>query len=480
MNEDAKQRFGLMLAIGMTVFLLMQYFYPQRAPAPAPERRQAVEPLPPPAPGATAATGSATGGDFDFEPTGDYAVSVRIGDDEKHGHGYEAVFSSTGAGLTSYRLLGFHRQPQNDLPSNRVILLNRMAPGQDSLRLSSLTTGDSRQPTTTVSLDSLRYELIEAPAGAEITPEPGPEVQRGTALVFRAVVDGWEIHKTFRFPGMGDADLADFTIGMEIVWRNLADGGRQLAYTLIGPAGLIADDDSSQFGIINILTARQPSVASASVEIERRPLPDLAKKDRHSDPDNRANLGWIGAKNRFFTAVMTADPAVITATDGAGRRLFPGDPDYIPFPDIVETLRHQPRATTASGNVPLFEETSLRIQGGTIPAGQSHVASYLLYAGPAVDTLMEDADPRLRGLVSYTISYLDFISRLLVRLLTFFDKFLGNYGLAIIAVTIIIKILLHPLNRKTFVSMNRMSKLAPVMKEMQKKYGSDKVRLQQE
>lgn len=468
-----------MMALGLTFLLVMQFVFP---PPPASSKPETVNQsaVIPPAPVAqpAPAPGEAAKLAAEFRPDADYRVVVHAGKDGRGDHGYEAVFSSVGAALIKYRLMGYYRVPADFSPENRVILLNQMAPAHQSLRLDSLVGGLSRQALQTLVLRDARFQLLEAPADAIIEPAPSADVKRGENLVFRAIAGDWEIIRTYRFPKEGDVD---FTMHFDVEIRNLSGGNQLLNYTLIGPAGLVADDNSPNFGIINILTARQPSPNSPAVEIERKTLSELKDLPNMYNLDNRANLAWVGAKNRFFTALMTAPAAALANANGSARILFAGDPADIPTaPDIQDDLKYQPAITTVHGTVPGFEEVSLIVAPGIVEAGKAHKASYLLYAGPAVDSFLEKADPRLQGVVSYTISYLDFISRWLVQLLTFLDGILGNYGLAIIAVTVIIKILLHPLNRKSFVSMTKMSKLAPMMKEIQQKYAGDRVKMQQE
>ncbi len=471
-----------MMALGLTFFLVLQYVFPPTPSAPPAPARTATA-APNEVPARNVSRSASSGGAVqagDFAPEQDYTIQVRVGGEGKNEHGYEATFSSVGGGLVNYRLLGYFRVPGDQSDENRVILLERFAPGKDSLRVDSMISGQSRQDFTTVGMRELRYELVEAPAGAVIEPAVGPGVKRGENLVLRAVVGDWELIRTYRFPN-ADNSLADFTMRFDLEWKNISDGNRIINYQLAGPTGLVADDDSTNFGIINFLTASQPNVNADAVEIERKPLSELVSATNMYNFDNRANLAWVGAKNRFFAALMTTANETISDSNGASRSLFAGELNYLPtIRDMVENLKSQPTVNTQHGTVPVFQDLQLAVDPGSIPAGGSYSGSYLLYAGPAVDTWMEAADSRLHGVVSYTISYLDFVSRWLVRLLTFFDGILGNYGLAIIAVTLIIKILLHPLNRKSFVSMNKMTKLAPMMKEIQKKYAGDKVKMQQE
>jgi YidC/Oxa1 family membrane protein insertase len=472
-NDDTKQRFIFMMGLGLTFLVIMQFVFPSPRPAPS------ARPAPVPAVAGTAASGagasrSETG---DFQSGKDYEIAVRMGGEEKGGHGYEATFSTIGAGLSSWRLLGFNRRPGDDSPDNRVLLVGRAAIGRESLRVDRFASGASRQDLAERILRDARFKLTEIPAGARIVPNPDADVVIGDKLVFRTVAGDWELMKTYRFPVPGSG-LAAYTLSLELEWRNLSDSGRLLSYSLAGPSGLLPDDDSPNFGAINIISARQPSAADPAVEIERVALSTIAEG---ASRDNRASLAWVGAKNRFFTAILSADSSRLSDSDGAERLAFPGEPEVYPSAvDIRDALKTQPSVLTAAGSVPVFEDVLLGQEPGVIGAGQAYGASYLFYAGPAVDSLMETADPRFRGVVSYTISYLDFISRWLVELLTLLDRAIGNYGLAIIVVTLFIKLLLHPLNRKMFVSMNKMSSLAPQMKEIQKKFGGDRVRMQQE
>tara|TARA_B100000686_G_scaffold101382_1_gene108593 strand:- start:37821 stop:39509 length:1689 start_codon:yes stop_codon:yes gene_type:complete len=72
------------------------------------------------------------------------------------------------------------------------------------------------------------------------------------------------------------------------------------------------------------------------------------------------------------------------------------------------------------------------------------------------------------------------ITKPLFYLLTFFSNLLGNVGLAIIALTICIRILLFPLANKSFKSMNKMKILQPKMMEIRERYGNDKMQMQKE
>lgn len=66
------------------------------------------------------------------------------------------------------------------------------------------------------------------------------------------------------------------------------------------------------------------------------------------------------------------------------------------------------------------------------------------------------------------------------ELIAWIHSWCGDWGLAIIIVTIIIRLLIYPITRKQFKSAHQMQKLAPKMKEVKEKYADDQQRQQQE
>ena len=244
-----------MMALGITFFVILQYFMPapsqtpQVAPDPTHQQQEVVVAAPAALPSAAPAAIE------DFNPETEYEISVRIGDSTPGGNGYEARFSTAGASMSSYRLLGFARRPALErVPGDEVILLERLAAGRDTFRVDAATFGASGQELQTVAMGTFNFELREIPTWAEITPPVDGSVTRGDKLVFRAVVGEWEVLKTFTFPR--DDSSRPYSIDMDLAWRNLASSNRLLLYRLAGPTGMLADDDTSNFGIINFITAR--------------------------------------------------------------------------------------------------------------------------------------------------------------------------------------------------------------------------------
>jgi YidC/Oxa1 family membrane protein insertase len=116
-----------------------------------------------------------------------------------------------------------------------------------------------------------------------------------------------------------------------------------------------------------------------------------------------------------------------------------------------------------------------------IPANGSAKFEIQIYAGPKSQDILNLANKNIPGLAQ-TIDYgwFSFLSRPFLWSLTELNKVTGNYGLAIIFLTIILRIIMIPLTRKSYKSMAAMQKLQPEMQRIQKLYKDDKMRLQQE
>jgi YidC/Oxa1 family membrane protein insertase len=72
-----------------------------------------------------------------------------------------------------------------------------------------------------------------------------------------------------------------------------------------------------------------------------------------------------------------------------------------------------------------------------------------------------------------------FLTKPMFFALDFFFKLFGNFGIAILIVTLCIKLVLFPLANKSYVSMSKMKKLGPEMQRIKERYGEDRVRQQQ-
>jgi YidC/Oxa1 family membrane protein insertase len=100
------------------------------------------------------------------------------------------------------------------------------------------------------------------------------------------------------------------------------------------------------------------------------------------------------------------------------------------------------------------------------------------YLGPKKDQFLENAPNNLQAAINY--GWFDFIAKPLITVLNFFYGYVGNYGVAIIFLTVIIKILFWPLSHKSYKSMESMKKLQPMMAKIREKHKDDRQKMNQE
>ncbi len=103
---------------------------------------------------------------------------------------------------------------------------------------------------------------------------------------------------------------------------------------------------------------------------------------------------------------------------------------------------------------------------------------YRYYLGPKRTEILKEAGYELEEAVNFGM--FDFIAKPCVWLMNQIYRVLPNYGIAIILLTVLSKILLWPLGNKSYKSMAEMKKLQPLMTEIREKYKNDKKKQQQE
>ncbi|NJB68390.1 YidC/Oxa1 family membrane protein insertase [Desulfobaculum xiamenense] len=100
------------------------------------------------------------------------------------------------------------------------------------------------------------------------------------------------------------------------------------------------------------------------------------------------------------------------------------------------------------------------------------------YFGPVMEQYLDAAPGGLSQLVTY--GFFDVLSKPLLKLLHFFHGFVGNWGVAIILLTILIKIVFWPLSHKSYKSMNQMKKIQPLMAKVREQYKDDRQKMNEE
>jgi YidC/Oxa1 family membrane protein insertase len=116
-----------------------------------------------------------------------------------------------------------------------------------------------------------------------------------------------------------------------------------------------------------------------------------------------------------------------------------------------------------------------------IPPGRQLERRYRVYFGPKLAPEVAAVDLRLDPALQVGWSWASPLVRLFEGMLTWtYQHLVPNYGVAIILLTILLRLVTYPLTQKSMKSMRRFSEIAPEMKVIQQKHKDDKTRQQQE
>ena len=170
-----------------------------------------------------------------------------------------------------------------------------------------------------------------------------------------------------------------------------------------------------------------------------------------SDADKKSfskvtNNGWIGIIQRYFAAswILSGDSAREFYTKKIADNMY-----------SVGVVSKLP----------------------AILAGQSLTFTSELFAGPQGKNALSEAAPGMNYVVDYGI--LHFIASPLFSVLTGIHKMVDNWGISIILLTVLIKLMFYPLSAASYKSMGQMRELAPRLQSMKEKFGDDKQKMQQ-
>ncbi|WP_066804465.1 membrane protein insertase YidC [Moraxella oblonga] len=154
--------------------------------------------------------------------------------------------------------------------------------------------------------------------------------------------------------------------------------------------------------------------------------------------------GWVGVVQHYFVSAWT--PADF---DGYFFSRSSGNENYIGF------------------NSPTLN----------VPAGKQGTWATTLYTGPKIQTEMEKVATGLNQTVDYGIFWP--ISKVMFAILETLHKVFGNWGWAIVGLTLIVKIALFWLSNKSYTSMAKMRAIAPKLEALKEKHGDDRMAMSQ-
>ncbi|MDD3266351.1 MAG: membrane protein insertase YidC [Burkholderiales bacterium] len=257
-----------------------------------------------------------------------------------------------------------------------------------------------------------------------------------------------EIVKTFTFKR--DSYIVDVSYqisnnsekslsGVSAYWRFLRDeqapdGETKFVHTFTGP---VYYNDAAKFNAIKF---------------------DALAKNDVDYPQNTSN-GWAGFTEHYFTGLWLLNPYV------EGDKVAPV---------CVNGVQCRFNFKTVDGNL---ASAGVLTDLPTIAAHSSYNITVPMYIGPQEYHALLAAAPEVERTKDYGWVYI--FATPLFWLLVHIHEFVGNWGWAIILLTLTVKVVLFPLTRASYKSMARMKALSPKIERLKEQYGDDKTKLQQ-
>ncbi len=336
---------------------------------------------------------------------------------------YRATFSTLGGNLQQWtvkKYTGQNRQP--------VALID-----EDEGNLNVLLP----TPDDTLNLGNLNFNSTDQSANL---PAGGRKV-----LTFeRQVQPGVVVRKSYHL----SADSYSFGLRLELInAREIVDGYN---YVLSWPDGLNSTENQIKDEMSD--TKAYTYIGDDLIDLDVEDKSQLVREEKDRD------ITWAALRTKYFAAAIIPRTAPARSVRLSGTTAPSQD-----FDGSVTPLKTYEMALS----MPLAGQETIKHE-------------FDVYAGPLVYDEVKALGVNLQEIMNLGWGPIRPFSKIILWALVALHKFIPNYGLVIIIFSILVKIILHPLTKKSYQSMKQMQVLQPKMAELREKYGNDAQKLNTE
>ncbi len=387
------------------------------------------------------------------------------------GKRFELVADSRGGCLSSVSL-GEFTESVNETSPYKMLRTPRNGPGVFTLEV--------EDPT-----NPARPSLIAPEANWELertSPDGAPPV-----FVYRYDLESISITKTIsaggpEFPGEGPEEALARHLKVTLEFQNKAATPATLTYRLFGGVGMDTENEQAPGTDIELVAGSWNDQAIATEAT-------AASKIAHRDLSG-GRVAWVAVSSAYFTAILFPLPVEPGKSAGFVDRAFA---DSYPDDQSLDRLAHEkhgrsflelPPQEAASIQDQAYKNLRVAFRSAKVslpPGGPPVRHEFGLYLGPKEKGPLARYEP----LSLSSVDQHGAIARFFTWLLGIFKSVtFGSWGLAIILLTFVVKLCLHPINKRTQASMQRfqkqMQRVKPQMDALKEKYAGNRQRLNAE
>ncbi len=258
-----------------------------------------------------------------------------------------------------------------------------------------------------------------------------------------------------------------FEVQISARTTNEAFAGHRYEFSLVASVGMPSVGEDSFY--------MEPKAVAAVVgEDLQDEGPDLDGTPRREGL-TQGNMSFLGTHNKYFAMLLrpVSESAKTDTLDASLERIF----------DMEWATGKSPALQIEEGFRDLLVDARIRLEFPSVGA-PANTYTYSLYAGPKDPTAFTKAEESFNKIIDEDLGFFDGIAKLILGFLRFLHGIVGNWGWAIILLTLTVRLMLFPLNRRMQTSMARhaskMKRVQPKIDAVKKKYADKPQELRQE
>jgi YidC/Oxa1 family membrane protein insertase len=271
--------------------------------------------------------------------------------------------------------------------------------------------------------------------------------------------------------------VGSYMLDCDLTIENLSDNEQNLRFHLAGPTGIGREDVSRDMRrAVAGFRESNGQVTAVRLKLNAKKLYNAGGIDTRELTRPGPDFLWVATANKYFAAILVPVPQ-------QGK-------DYCDWVTNKQGTFYNPdidrRADSGDETVGVSLKTATAKLAPTGQADSTRAYKFQLYLGPKDKSLFDRNELyRKLGFVQ-TIDFLacccpaSIISPLafgILALMKWMYGFIANYGVVIIILVFLMRLVMHPVTKKSQLSMSKMTTLAPKAEEIKKKYANNKTEM---